>query len=204
MKSAWRVGGGLIAGGSINVSSIRKVRVAASIPLVSSPSRRDGCSDVSICVFFPVPLPILRQAKQFSPWHLHQGQHLPAFYDQCIIARSNDFEAAPESSAVQLVQPSIYHELVRQLGGAAIVNFRADDDGISLSFGHFRQSQAELFREKSPGGFDKTQVGDVVHDSTAIRIEKHHLQFSANSRGGLAHVSTIIPKAFRNQRQTQL
>ena len=47
---------------------------------------------------------------------------------------------------------------------------------------------AELLSQESAGDLDEAQISDVMDDTTAVGIEKHHLHFSANAgRAGYGH-----------------
>src|SRR5947199_8086793 len=99
-KSAWRVGGGVSAGGSRRVSSMLRVRVPAVID--------------SLAVRFQVAifLPTLGQTEQFFLWHRDQRQRLPAFGNQRVIVQSSNAKCAPEARALHMIQPALDDESI--------------------------------------------------------------------------------------------
>src|SRR5260370_20274867 len=99
IKRSWRIGGGPRAGGSRNVSSIRNVRVPATMSL-GRRLRRVGKVDIFSCAEF---FPALRQTQQFPRGHLDKRDHLAAFGSQQIIFVTANAERAPESRTVQLI-----------------------------------------------------------------------------------------------------
>jgi len=171
-----------------------KVRLLATIDSSGCPPSKAGVRG-----FVPVFFPALRQPEQFSRWHLHQRDGLPALGDQDIIFRASDPERAPKSRPLEAVKPTLDYQSIPKLGCAAIIDLRVNDNRIPLRFRHFRQGQTEFFGEQRAGDFDEAQIDDVGDDSTAIGVEKHHLQLSANARHGGGHKPTIIPKRFRKQ-----
>src|SRR5205807_9835484 len=105
-------------------------------------------------------------------WHFDEGTHLTALGDQRIIIRSNNAERARKSHALQLIEPALDYEPIAKFGGASLINFCADDHRIFFVFGHLHEAEAELLGQKCAGRLDEAQIGDVVHDASAIGIEE--------------------------------
>ena len=98
-----------------------------------------------------------------------------------------DLKAAPKANPLQPIEPAVDAQTIAQFGGAPVVDFRPHDHGISLRLGHLDQLHTEFFGQQGAGGFDETQVGDVVHDGPTIGIEEHHLHFGLDARGVFDH-----------------
>src|SRR6202140_1642423 len=197
-KRAWRVGGGLMAGASRRVSSMLKVRAPVTIDSLGCPAGAlgDRRARASVCFGCRIFFPVFRKTQKFSRWHLDKGQRLAAFGDQRIIFRTNDAECAPKSRPFQLVEPAFDHESIAEFGGASIVDLSAHDDGIFFVFDHLREAEAEFLSEQRPSDLDEAQIGDVVHDASAIGIEKHYSHFGANAwRIGGEHAEQSFRKA---------
>src|SRR5215470_981949 len=118
---------------------------------------------------------MFRQTQQFSRGHLDQCKHLTALGNQCVVLRSCDPKRAPEPGAFHLIEPSVNHEPITELGCAAITNFSAHYYGIRLLLGHFCQGKTELLDKMCACDLDETQISDVRDDASAISIEEHHL-----------------------------
>jgi hypothetical protein len=72
--------------------------------------------------------------------------------------------------------------LISELSGPAIINLRSYDYRIPVVLGHFCERKAEFFGKKRTRDLDETQISDVRDDTSAIGIEKHHLQLCADAR----------------------
>src|SRR5260370_26491413 len=103
IKRAWRVGGGVSAGGSRRVSSMLKVRVLATIDSSGYPPSKTGVRFQD-----PVFFPALGQRLQFSRRHLDESEQLAALANQDIVFRSSDPKLARKSHALQTINPALH------------------------------------------------------------------------------------------------
>src|SRR5689334_20148807 len=128
-KSARRVGGGVKALGEIKMSS----RLSAGLPegmcvrLALSPEMSLADLALRDRVRQAVTLPAFRQPKQFRFWHLNDREHLAAFGDQHVIRNAANLERAPETDAIEPVEPAPNAQTIPELGRAPIIDFGAND-----------------------------------------------------------------------------
>ena len=145
-------------------------------------------------IFFPG----FRKSKQFRRRHFDDREHLAGFHDQGVISWPHDSERAPKSRAIESIEPTLDHEPVAQFGATSIIDLRADNDRIYFGLGHFGEGKAKLFRQKRARYLDEAQISDVVHHTTAVRVEKHHLHFCANARRFMTHCPEITTKVAKD------
>ena len=146
-------------------------------------------------------VPLVRHSKQLCLGHLDDRQHLAAFRDERFINGPHDSEGAPKPNPLEPVEPAFDHEPIAQLRRAAVIDFGPDDHRILLVLGHLREAEPELFGEKSPRDFDEAQVGDVMNDGGAVRIEEHHLHVGADARRAFVqHAKPSFRKRLLKQR----
>ena len=131
---------------------------------------------------FSIPIPPVRHSKQLRFGHLDDRKHLTAFRDERFINRPHNPERAPKPNPFEPVEPAFDNEAIAQLRGLAVIDFGPDNHRILLVFGHLRQAEPELFGEKSSRDFNEAQIGDVMNDGGAVRIEEHHLHVGADAR----------------------
>ncbi len=113
----------------------------------------------------------------------------------------HDPEGAPKPDPLELVEPAFDHEPVAQFRRAAVIDLGPDDDRILLVFGHLGEAEPELFGQKGPRDFDEAQVGDVMNDGGAVRIEEHHLHVGADAgRAFVQHAKPSFRKRSLKQR----
>ena len=152
-----------------------------------------------------IPVPVIRHPEQLCLGHLDDRQHLTAFRDQRVISRPHDAEGAPKPDPLELVEPAFDHEPVAQFRRAAVIDLGPDDHRILLVLGHLREAEPELFGEKGPRDFDEAQVGDVMNDGGAVRIEEHHLHVGADARRAFVqHAKPSFRKRSLKQRNCQV
>lgn len=101
--------------------------------------------------------------------------------DERAIGRAPDIECAPESKAIEEIEPAFDDEPIAEFRGTFIIDFSANHDRVMSAFGHPGETHAELFRENRAGDLDETEVVDIVHDGSAVGIEKHDLHVGGNA-----------------------
>ena len=115
--------------------------------------------------------------------HLDEGKHLAALDDEGVIAAAADIEGAPEAHALDGLEAAMGDEDIAEGGGFAVIDLRADDDGVLAAGGHGAEAHADLLGEEGAGDLDDAEVGEVVDDGGAVRVEEHDLGFGLNGRG---------------------
>ena len=147
-----------------------------------------------------IPVPLLWYPKHLCLGHLDEYQHLAAFRDKGIISGPHYLKRAPKPDPPEPIKPAFDDELVSEHCRAAVVDFGANNDRILLVLGHLREAEPELFGKKRPRNFDETQVGDVMNNGCAIRIEEHNLHIGSDARSVFVqHAKRSFRKRFSKQ-----
>ncbi len=73
-------------------------------------------------------------------------------------------------------------QLIAQPSRPLVINLRSDHDRVSLGLRHGHEAHPELLREERPSHFDEAQIDDIMNHPGAVRIEKHHLDRSFDTR----------------------
>lgn len=133
-----------------------------------------------VCVFevgFSPPFldPRGRKADGFASGHSDEGERLAGGDKRAFrrVSAAKHFEFAPEARPGELGELAADEEMVTEFRGFPVVDFRARHDGEDFLFRHDAQVHAHECGQPGAAGFDHPQVGDVVDDAAAVRIEKH-------------------------------
>ena len=111
--------------------------------------------------------------------------------EEGIVFLADHIESAPEAGAGDLVESAADGDPVAKLGGFAVINFGAGDDGEDLAGGHGFEVHAHEGGEAGAAGFDHAQVGEVVDDSAAVGVEKHDFLAGFDGRDGGGHGARV-------------
>ena len=119
--------------------------------------------------------PAFGKTEETSFRHFHKSEGLLAGDEESIVSWALDLKVAPKSRRGGFSQSAMDLQLIAENRWALVIDLGPDDYGIDRGLGHAVPIHAKPNGQECPCSLDKSQIGNVMNNTTGIGVEKHDL-----------------------------